>query len=268
MLIIIINSSITPYITQNFNLKRESKTLTWPLESLFPLDWGGAAEWGTECEEECETWWEPGCEWDIEWEEGWEMEWGGGCEWDEVCGTECECDTEWEEEWGTEWEEGWGMEWDDGWGIECEEWAEGGGWDDGWEIGWDTDSDEGCETEWWEDRVPGPETVIIFSIADDSFICELNWELLISDDVVVWRWLIWACKSLWERYVRRQPTSPYLEPPWTHINTVPSPTCSTRCTLSLQRGQIFSSFLAHFRQNTCLQGICNEMKVKTYFKRC
>lgn len=71
-------------------------------------------------------------------------------------------------------------------------------------------------------------------------------------------WLMCACKSRWERYVRLQPVEPYLVPSCVHMNTVPKPVCSTRDTFSKHLGHCFCSCLPQPRQNTCLQGIYNK----------
>jgi hypothetical protein len=69
-----------------------------------------------------------------------------------------------------------------------------------------------------------------------------------------------TCRSLWLRYVLRQPALPYLVPPWVHMKTVPKPVCSTLETFSIHLGHTLSSLLAHDKQKTCLQGICKQTR--------
>ena len=78
--------------------------------------------------------------------------------------------------------------------------------------------------------------------------------------------IVITCKSRCDKYVRLHPAFPYLVPPWVHMNTVPSPVCSTRVTFSKQRGHTLSSLFPHDKQNTCLHGICkmNHYTIRNY----
>lgn len=102
--------------------------------------------------------------------------------------------------------------------------------------------------------------VVVVAIVELSVEAASNFTARLSSrgiiGVLMCRWLMCACKSRCERYVRRHPLLSYRVPPCVHMKTVPRPVCSTRIAFSLHRGHIFIvSLRAQPKQKTCLHGI-------------